>query len=1141
MGRFLEDNDTVIYVLHTGFGNQLGTVLDSSSFEVGVFNLQMNYTPGEVHYISAVVGDLAGGAWVDLSDPCLAVAAGQPVLWIETPVADAGPDETTCRLTYNLAAASSVGEGQWSVIPDTGNVSFSQATDFSTEVTVGAAGTYTFRWQLMNGSCEDENEVDITFLEPLDYTIEYECNATATEYRAIIIVSGGTGAYSEPSNLGQFSNDTLTTDWVDAGELLQIRIEDSSICDPLDIDVLTECICRTAIGSMNTNDVLTGCPEDCLDASGYYDSTGEFLDGNDTSAFVLHNSSDTVLGSDILGQSPDGVFCYTDYENDIVPGDTLYIAYIVGDELSNGQVSLSDDCLKVSRGIPIVFFESPQAEAGPATVICGLTGTLNAESPASGSGTWSYLDGPSTNVNILNPNQPNSGVEVETYGLHRWIWTLSSNGCSSADTVDIEFVSSPRIDSNTLEIECNSDGTNYQVTFTILGGEMSSLFVEGSPGTLTGRNFSSEPIPDGEDYEFIIFDANACDSFTLNGSFDCDCITSIGTLEGDSLHLCEDQSIGTQFSYNPAGENRDGNDELRFVLLSEDESRIQESTDINFSFDAGNMNLGETYYVRAYLGSVVGGTFQYDEACTQFDGDIPVTWWAEPEAVISPSADQLSCSVTTIDLDGTGSSGMRLSYQWSTQNGQIDSNSDSSAIRISAEGTYVLLVRDSLSGCADSVSVDIAISSDLPTVEIAAPNQLSCRDTLVVLDASASTSGADIEYQWSTMDGSILGPTDESTTEVNAPGEYTLTVINTDSGCEAMRTVSVEENREPPIVEIQTPDTLGCQTPEVELSGMGSATGPDITYQWTAISGTISGDPTLRDIQLDEAGVYQLIVTNQENGCQDSMQVEVVRAENELGQLDITTESPICFGESTGAITLSTDGGAEPIQYGLIGVDENETGQFEGLEAGTYEIELIDANGCIERATVTLPEGEDVRVDLGPTIRIDRGDSATVEAIIVNGQGPFSYTWDTDSIPFECLRPDCSIIRFLPDMELTAISVWAASDLDCRASDEVSIVLRDQLQIFIPNVFSPNGDGINDVFLPEGGPDVEEIEQMQIFDRWGNMLFESRNFQPGEESAGWTGRKNGELQSPGVYVYHIEVQFTNGQRKALHGSVTLVR
>ena len=190
---------------------------------------------------------------------------------------------------------------------------------------------------------------------------------------------------------------------------------------------------------------------------------------------------------------------------------------------------------------------------------------------------------------------------------------------------------------------------------------------------------------------------------------------------------------------------------------------------------------------------------------------------------------------------------------------------------------------------------------------------------------------------------------------------------------------------------------------------------------------------------------------------------------------------------------------------------------------------------------MTLPDGQGVQLDLGPDIRIDRGDSATIDALIVNGQGPFNYVWSKDSTPYDCLRQDCSSIRFIPTTDLTTIRVRAFNDRGCEGFDEISIVLRDQLHIFIPNVFSPNGDGINDVFMPEAGPDIEEVDQMQIFDRWGNLLFESRNFQPGDQSAALACRKNGQPLSPGVYVYHIEVEFANGQRESIHGTITLVR
>ncbi len=1139
-GRNIEDSDTVMYILHTGMGNQLGTILDTSLFEDGVFDFDPDYTYGQVYYISAVVGDGAGGGLVDLSDPCLAVASGQPVIWRETPLANAGSDAESCALEYNLFATISAGTGEWTVLPDTGNVSFNNPSQANTLVSVGSPGTYTFRWAGTNGNCIDDDEVEITFYEPLSYRILYECNASATEYRAFIILEGGSGMYTEITNEGSFSNDTLIIDWLPAGELRQVQIDDESICDPLDIDVVTECVCQTEIGTLDTSQVLTACLEDCIDASGRYDPTGEFLDGNDVAGYVLHNTNDTLLGSEVLGQSADGTFCYTDYSSDIQPGDTFFVAYIIGDDSGNGEVQLDDDCLKVSYGIPLVFFDGPDADAGADATACNLMGTLEGILPPNASGNWTYESGPSATVSIANPGQPVTAVEVEDLGLHTWIWTVSQNGCSASDTVAIDFVSAPEVDLNSLEIDCDADGENYTLTFDILGGQENSLVVEGSSGELMGRSFTSDPIPEEESYNFIVFDGFQCDSFFLDGDFTCDCITEIGALEGSELHLCEDESVTDQISYDTTGEMRDGNDELRFVLLAQDETILMENETVDFSFDPGSMNLGETYYIRVYLGSVINGEFMYDESCTQQDGDIAVTWWAYPEAVAEPTADEFSCSLSSIDIDGGNSIGQRLQFEWSTADGQIESGADDPLVTVTSQGTYLLIVRDSLSGCSDSTAIEIGSSSDLPEVVIETPGLLTCADSTVVLDGSGSTAGGNIEYLWTSGNGNITGPTDEATTRVNAAGMYTLTVRNTDNDCEASRSVEVEEDREPPTVVIQPSDTLSCATTEVELSAAGSSEGASIRYAWSTTDGNISGNSMQRDIIVTEPGSYQLIVTNQENGCVDSATIDVIRAENELGELEIDSRPPDCFGESTGEISVSTDGGAEPIQYQLIGGSENQTGIFEDLSAGEYEIVVTDANGCSQQDTVTLAEGEEVQLELGASINVDPGDSVILEATILAGDGPFTYFWDTDTLTYECLNADCSIIRFLPLVSMT-VSVAALSELDCEAGDDTQIILRDRGNLFIPNVFSPNGDGINDFFLPEGGQNVQQIDEMQIFDRWGNLHFEQRNFMPGETSAGWSGRSKGEILSPGVYVYRVKVTYNNDESEHLHGTVTLVR
>jgi gliding motility-associated-like protein len=107
--------------------------------------------------------------------------------------------------------------------------------------------------------------------------------------------------------------------------------------------------------------------------------------------------------------------------------------------------------------------------------------------------------------------------------------------------------------------------------------------------------------------------------------------------------------------------------------------------------------------------------------------------------------------------------------------------------------------------------------------------------------------------------------------------------------------------------------------------------------------------------------------------------------------------------------------------------------------------------------------------------------------------------------------------------------------------DEIDVAFIDCNKVFLPNAFSPNGDGINDRFFPQDGGDVEVIHYFQIFDRWGELLYDATELPTNRADLGWDGRLNGESTHPGIYVWVLEASFRDGARRVLRGTVTLVR
>ena len=109
------------------------------------------------------------------------------------------------------------------------------------------------------------------------------------------------------------------------------------------------------------------------------------------------------------------------------------------------------------------------------------------------------------------------------------------------------------------------------------------------------------------------------------------------------------------------------------------------------------------------------------------------------------------------------------------------------------------------------------------------------------------------------------------------------------------------------------------------------------------------------------------------------------------------------------------------------------------------------------------------------------------------------------------------------------------------AEDEIVVRVRKDRLIYIPNAFTPNDDGFNDLFMIHGGQGVKQIKTFRIFNRWGEILYEGYNFQPNDPDFGWNGKFKEERLNPGVFVYLAEVEFIDGRVEIYKGDVTLVR
>ena len=291
------------------------------------------------------------------------------------------------------------------------------------------------------------------------------------------------------------------------------------------------------------------------------------------------------------------------------------------------------------------------------------------------------------------------------------------------------------------------------------------------------------------------------------------------------------------------------------------------------------------------------------------------------------------------------------------------------------------------------------------------------------------------------------------------------------------------------------------------------------------------------DNDYTETGVYEDSLVNK-IGCDSIVTLDLTVVENQGISSSNTIENPSCSYTNNGSFTIDTIlFGNSP--YTLLFEDEEfEYGEtISNLAEGNYSYSITDKDGCSFQDSITIESPEEFSINLGPDLEIDLGD---IVILTPNPNFPIdNYVWEPSEL-IDC-KIDCDEIILSPSSS-TIITSVAQSTNNCITSDTVSIIVNSIRKAYFPNAFTPNNDGLNDYFTVFGSiPNIQKVEKMLIFDRWGKIIYEEYNFIPNEPTSGWDGTHNGAILKSGSFVYLIEVRFLDNEVIKYRGIVTLIR
>ena len=389
-------------------------------------------------------------------------------------------------------------------------------------------------------------------------------------------------------------------------------------------------------------------------------------------------------------------------------------------------------------------------------------------------------------------------------------------------------------------------------------------------------------------------------------------------------------------------------------------------------------------------------------------------------------------------------------------------------------------------------------------------------------------------YSWQQLGGSANGSGNITMLNTNTSignlgvGTYLVT-INDNFGNDL---ILIQEVTEPPVLTATIDGSdyngFGVSCPDGtdgSLTALPAGGVPPYSYLWS------SGE-NVGSLEFLPAGTYSVQITDAA-GCLESFETSLM-APPSL-EADVLFSDPDCSGGDSGFVeVLNVTGGTGPYLFSLNGGAFQAEANFTGLGTGAYTLTIEDANGCRIDTTSQLDgriipfvnAGADTIIDLGDQIQLRPVSDVPLDNIL----------WQPDE-GLSCT--DCAFPFAMP-LTTTVYTIAVTSEDGCTTLDSLQINVSDVRDVFVPNAFSPNNDGVNDRLLIFGGPEVLAIRNFRVFNRWGDLVYEQTELLPNSAEGTWNGRFNGKLLGGDVYVWSADIEFIDGVVLPYAGDVLLL-
>jgi gliding motility-associated-like protein len=809
----------------------------------------------------------------------------------------------------------------------------------------------------------------------------------------------------------------------------------------------------------------------------------------------------------------------------VSPGSTT--SYTV--TVTNGFGCQQNDTMTVNVNT------TPTTSAGPDVTICS-TDTTQLNATGAGSFVWNPSSGLS-NPNISNPQA--NPVSTTTYTV-----TLTAgNGCSNNDTITVNVNARP------VAVASNDTTICSASTISIMASGGSTYVWNG--GALVNAPGATQSVAPSSPVSYVVTvtAANGCtDEDTVNVA-----VNALPTTNaGPDVSICPNSSIqlnatgATNYNWSPSaglsatnipnpvanpastttytvtGTNAAGcsqNDTITvtvannlsvfagpdITMCSGDTILLSTSGGTTYSWSpALSLQTPNASSTNAFPTSTTTYTVNVTDAnsCTGAD---TITVFVNGPVNLSSSGSGTICIGQSASINATPSNGVGpYTYNWSNSL----SGPGPQTVSPVTTTTYTVSVTDSLGCTSPTQSITVTVNPALTLATI--PDTNICSGNSVTLNANAN--GGDGNYTYTWMPGTLNGAS-----QTLSPSTTTTYSVIVSDGCTTppdttIITVTVNPNPSATITSTTDVSCFGGSNGAATVVA-GSGTSP-YTYAWTPAGGSAASANSL------QAGNYSVTVTDS-LGCTQTQTLTITQPT----QITATAiSSPEHCTNADGSASVVAAGGNPGYTYLWSNSSTNDS--IGNVAAGPYTVTITDNTGCSVVDTIIVGNTGNANANAGPSVTITNGQSTTL-----NGSGGITFSWSpsTDLSCSNCPNP-------VATPTVTTIYTLTVTDVNgCTGTDTMTVYVDVACgDVFIPNAFSPNGDGSNDTLYVRGN--CIKYMDFQVYNRWGEKVF-----QTGNPANGWDGTWRGQECEAAIFTYVLRVTLKDDTLVDKQGTITLVK